>query len=159
MQRRPPGSTRTDTCIPFTTLFRSPQREGPLPHAPALSADLLEQAAHTLMAKAGIEIPDDYLGGIRAMAGSERGDLSAFVLRAMLENWEAAKADARPMCADTGLPRWYVKYGNEARVEGGPVEVERRLRRATARATPAVPLRPTRVTPLSPRANANQNRR
>src|SRR3546814_2285477 len=86
MQRRPPGSTRTDTCIPFTTLFRSPQREGRMPHAPAISADLLEQAAHTLMAKAGIEIPDDYLGGIRAMAGSERGDLSAFVLRSLLEN-------------------------------------------------------------------------
>src|SRR3546814_3344600 len=122
-----------------------------MPHAPAISADLLEQAAHTLMAKAGIEIPDDYLGGIRAMAGSERGDLSAFVLRAMLENWEAAKADARPMCADTGLPRWYVQYGNEARVEGRPVEVERRPHRVTARPRHDVPLRPRRVHPLSRR--------
>src|SRR5690606_29345104 len=126
-----------------------------MPHAPAISADLLEQAAHTVMARAGIEIPDDYLGGIQEMAKSERGDLSAFVLRAMLENWEAAKADQRPMCADTGVPRWYVKYGNEARVEGGPVEVERRLRRATARATHDVPLRPNRVHPLSRRDNDN----
>ena len=121
----------------------------------AISANLLEQAAHTAMAKAGIEIPDDYLGGIQEMACTERGDLSAFVLRAMLENWEAAKADRRPMCADTGVPRWYVKYGNEARVEGGPVEVERRLRRATARATQDVPLRPNRVHPLSRKDNDN----
>ena len=39
------------------------------------------------------------------------------------------------MCGDTGVPRWYVKYGNDARVEGGPIAVEAALRRATARAT------------------------
>ena len=126
-----------------------------MPETAKIAADALEQAACTVMAKAGIEIPDDYLGGIQEMASTERGDLSAFVLRAMLENWEAAKADRRPMCADTGVPRWYVKYGNEARVEGGPVEVEHRLRRATARATQDVPLRPNRVHPLSRRDNDN----
>src|SRR5262249_16605192 len=49
---------------------------------------------------------------------------------------------------DTGLPRWYVKIGNEARIEGGPVALEAALRRATARATASVPLRPNRVHPL-----------
>ena len=38
----------------------------------------------------------------------------------MLENYEAAKEDRRAMCGDTGVPRWYVKFGNDARVEGGP---------------------------------------
>jgi L(+)-tartrate dehydratase alpha subunit len=52
------------------------------------------------------------------------------------------------MCGDTGVPRWYVKYGNEARVEGGPVALEAALRRATANATQDVPLRPNRVHPL-----------
>ena len=37
------------------------------------------------------------------------------------------------MCGDTGVPRWYVKVGNEARIEGGLVALERALRRATAR--------------------------
>src|SRR3546814_5197743 len=37
MIRRPPGSTRTDTLFPYTTLFRSSHRqlgleEGPIPH-------------------------------------------------------------------------------------------------------------------------------
>ena len=108
----------------------------------------IEESAHTLMAKAGIEIPDDYLGGIKAMAAAEDGDLSSFVLQAMLENWEAAKEDRRPMCADTGLPRYYVKVGNEASVEGGFTALEAALRRATARATTDVPLRPNRVHPL-----------
>ena len=120
-----------------------------------ISADTIEDAAYQIMTKAGIEIPDDYLGGIQKMANTEEGDLSAFVLKAMLENWEAAKTDRRPMCADTGVPRYYVKYGNEAWVEGGPVELEQRLRRATARATQDVPLRPNRVHPISRRDNDN----
>jgi L(+)-tartrate dehydratase alpha subunit len=108
----------------------------------------LQRTAEELMAKAAIEIPDDYLAGLRRAADTEKGDLSAFVIRAMLENYEAAKHDRRAMCGDTGVPRWYVKYGNEARVEGGPVAAEAALRRATANATRNVPLRPNRVHPL-----------
>ena len=100
------------------------------------------------MAKAAIEIPDDYLAGLRRCADTEKGDLSAFVIQAMLENYEAAKEDRRAMCGDTGVPRWYVKIGNEARIQGGPVALEAALRRATANATHDVPLRPNRVHPL-----------
>jgi L(+)-tartrate dehydratase alpha subunit len=108
----------------------------------------LQRTAEELMAKAAIEIPEDYLAGLRRCADTEKGDLSAFVIQAMLENYDAAKEDRRAMCGDTGVPRWYVKYGNEARVEGGPVALEAALRRATANATQNVPLRPNRVHPL-----------
>ena len=100
------------------------------------------------MAKAAIEIPQDYLTGLKAAAESEDGELSSFVLQAMLENYEAAKEDRRAMCGDTGTPRWYVKMGNEARVEGGMIALETALRRATANATRDIPLRPNRVHPL-----------
>ena len=113
-----------------------------------IAVDALETAADRLMEKAAIEIPDDYLGGIQRMVASEKGDLSAFVLEAMLENYEAAKEDRRAMCADTGVPRWFVKIGNEASVEGGPIALETALRRATANATTRIPLRPNRVHPL-----------
>jgi L(+)-tartrate dehydratase alpha subunit len=66
----------------------------------------------------------------------------------MLENYQAAKEDRRAMCADTGVPRWYVKMGNEAQISGGPVALEEALRGATAEATTGVPLRPNRVHPL-----------
>ncbi|MGF1500585.1 MAG: fumarate hydratase [Paracoccaceae bacterium] len=108
----------------------------------------LEAAAFDIMAKAAIDIPDDYLTGIKGMIDLETGDLSSFVLKAMVDNYEAATEDRRPMCADTGLPRYYVKMGNEARIEGGPIALERALRSATARATHEVPLRPNRVHPL-----------
>jgi L(+)-tartrate dehydratase alpha subunit len=49
-----------------------------------------------------------------------------------------------------------VRLGNEAHVEGGLVALERALRRATAGATAAIPLRPNRVHPLT-REDPNTN--
>src|SRR6516164_8840877 len=89
-----------------------------------ISISSIQRTAQELMAKAAIEIPDDYLVVLRQCADTEKGDLSAFVIKAMLENYDAAKEDRRAMCGDTGLPRWYVKIGNEARIEGGPVAPE-----------------------------------
>ena len=113
-----------------------------------IALDLIQKTAEELMAKAAIEIPQDYLDGLQAAANDEDGDLSSFVLQAMLENYEVAKEDGRAMCGDTGVPRWFVKLGNEAQIEGGMVALEAALRHATASATHDVPLRPNRVHPL-----------
>src|SRR6201987_2824457 len=121
-----------------------------------ISISTLEGTARDLMAKAAIEIPEDYLAGLGRCADTEKGDLSAFVIQAMLENYEAAKEDRRAMCGDTGLPRWDVKIGKQAESEGGPVGLEGALRRATARTTRTVPLRPNRVHPLW-RTDPNNN--
>ncbi len=110
--------------------------------------DIIQATAETLMAKAAIDIPDDYLQAIRRASDAEENELPRFVLKVMLENYDAATQDRRAMCGDTGVPRWYVKIGNEAQIQGGPVALEAALRRATAIATDAVPLRPNRVHPL-----------
>jgi L(+)-tartrate dehydratase alpha subunit len=107
------------------------------------------------MSNAAIDIPEDYRDGLRGMLEEEEEELSRFVLMSMLDNWEAAEADRRAMCADTGVPRYFVKIGNEARIEGGPIALERALRRATADATHSIPLRPNRVHPLSRQDNNN----
>lgn len=110
--------------------------------------DTLLATAHELTRRAAIEIPSDYLTGLEAMAEQESEDLSSFVLRAMLDNYKAAKEDARAMCADTGVPRFYVKAGNEAKIEGGMIALEEALRSGLAKATHDIPLRPNRVHPL-----------
>jgi L(+)-tartrate dehydratase alpha subunit len=115
----------------------------------------IEAAAYEIMARAAIEIPEDYKTGLRGMLDGEKGELSHFVLEAMLDNYDAAEEDRRAMCADTGVPRYYVKAGNDAQIEGGFVGLESALRRATARATQDVPLRPNRVHPLSRQDNNN----
>ncbi len=121
----------------------------------ATRAETIEEAGLEIMRMAAIEIPRDYLDGIRAMMATEKNELSRFVLQAMVENWEVAEADRRAMCADTGLPRYYVKAGNEAVIEGGFVALERALRRATAQATHDIPLRPNRVHPLTRKDHDN----
>jgi len=115
----------------------------------------IQDAAAAITRQAAIRIPDDYKDGIREMRSAESGTLSCFVLDTMIDNWDVAVADQRPMCADTGLPRYYVKFGNEAKIEGGFVALERALRRATASATAEIPLRPNRVHPLTRRDRNN----
>lgn len=108
----------------------------------------IETAAREIMHRAAIDIPDDYREGIQEAQKTEAGPLPRFVLKVMGENWNAATADRRPMCADSGLPRYYVKVGNDVNVETGFVGLERALRDATAQATHDIPLRPNRVHPL-----------
>ena len=116
----------------------------------------IERAAYNIMSNAAIDIPEDYRESIVNMANEEENQLSCYVLKTMVENYAAASADRRPMCADTGLPRYYVKVGNDARPEGGFIAVEKALRSATARATHDIPLRPNRVHPLW-RTDLNNN--
>jgi L(+)-tartrate dehydratase alpha subunit len=110
---------------------------------------LVEDTARELMARAAIDIPADFREGVRRAREAETGKLARFVLGEMEHNWDLASHDRRPMCGDTGLPRFYVRVGNEAHLEGGFVALERALRRATADATAAIPLRPNRVHPLT----------
>ena len=71
------------------------------------------EAGKEIMSRAAIEIPRDYKQGIQAMVAEEKEELSRFVLQSMLENWDAAEQDRRAMCADTGVPRYFVKAGND----------------------------------------------
>src|SRR5438876_43017 len=107
------------------------------------------------MARAAIDIPADYRDGVRKARERERNRIARFVLTEMERNWDIATAERRPMCADTGLPRYYVRAGNEAVIEGGFVALERALRRATADATASIPLRPNRVHPVTRRDHDN----
>lgn len=113
-----------------------------------ISTSNIELAGYEIMKKAAIDIPEDYLAGIKSTQKQEQNTLSGYVIKTMIDNYEAATEDRRPMCADTGLPRYYVKIGDEAPLRGGFTGIERALRSATARATIDVPLRPNRVHPL-----------
>ncbi|MFE8148322.1 fumarate hydratase [Brenneria goodwinii] len=113
-----------------------------------IAIERIEEAASEIMKRAAIDIPSDYREKIQAMRHTESSQLSRFVLDTMIENWRAAGQDRRPMCADTGLPRYYIKVGNDASVASGFIGVERAVRQATAQTTKTIPLRPNRVHPL-----------
>ena len=71
-----------------------------------IPAKLIEDTARELMARAAIDIPPDYRAGVRLARDREQNKLARFVLTEMDNNWDVATADRRPMCADTGLPRY-----------------------------------------------------
>src|SRR5207245_10301336 len=105
-----------------------------------ISIKLIEDTARELMARAAIDIPTDYREGVRKARDRERNRIARFVLTEMDRNWDIATEERRPMCADTGLLRYYVRAGNDADVEGGVVALEGGMRRATACATACVPI-------------------
>ena len=76
--------------------------------ARAIPAKLIEDTARELTARAAIDIPPDFRAGVRRARDHETHRLARFVLDEMDRNWDIATADRRPMCADTGLPRYYV---------------------------------------------------
>ncbi len=121
-----------------------------------IQSEVIFKAARELNIQAAIEIPKDVQTKIEQMEGEETHRLSRYVLGKILENYKAAVEDRSPMCADTGLPRYYVKMGNEAVIEGGMVRLEKMLRQATADTTASIPLRPNRVHPFS-RNDYNNN--
>jgi len=128
----------------------------PTTEATAIRGDLIREVAFELNRRAAIGIPRDVGDSISALAERETQKLSKFVLLEIVNNYKIAVDENRPMCADTGLPRFYAKVGNEAALEGGFVALERAVREGTAEATKKIPLRPNRVHPLS-RKDHNNN--
>ncbi|RLA01684.1 MAG: fumarate hydratase [Gammaproteobacteria bacterium] len=120
-----------------------------------ISNELIRETAAELMALAAIDIPADYRQALELAADKETSELPSFVIKTMLQNYQVASKDRRPMCADTGLPRFYVKAGNYAVVDGGFVALEKSLRQAVVSGTHDIPLRPNRVHPLSRKDNNN----
>ena len=52
-----------------------------------IDIDIISDAARQLMDKAAIEIPDDYLAGLKQVAAKEEGELSSIVLQTLLETF------------------------------------------------------------------------
>jgi L(+)-tartrate dehydratase alpha subunit len=120
-----------------------------------IKSETIYRVAHELNVRAACDIPDDVKRAMVRMHRDETDDLSRYVFGKILENYDKAKSERRPMCSDTGLPRFYVKLGNESVIEGGAVALESMIRKATADATYDIPLRPNRVHPLTRKDNNN----
>jgi L(+)-tartrate dehydratase alpha subunit len=121
----------------------------------AISRELIYQVGYETNKRAAIVVPQDGLTAFGEAFERESKPLAHFILGQILENAKLAVLDARPMCGDTGLPRYYVKMGNESRIDGGVVALERALRKAVAEVTQDIQLRSNRVHPLTRRNPGN----
>src|SRR5262245_39110759 len=116
-----------------------------------ISYEKLEEVAYELNRRAAIAVPLDAKQAFVKAAERETNPDAKRALLAVINNADTAVAEQSSMCGDTGCPRFYAKVGNDVRLEGGFVNLERALRAATVRATKAVPLRSNRVHPLTRR--------
>src|SRR5437763_1582318 len=116
-----------------------------------ISYSKLEEVAYELNRRAAIAVPLDAKQAFVKAAERETHPDAKRALLAVVDNAGIAVIQQSAMCGDTGLPRFYVKAGNDVQLEGGFVGLERALRTATARATKDVPLRSNRVHPLTRR--------
>jgi L(+)-tartrate dehydratase alpha subunit len=122
----------------------------------SISYQKLEEVAYELNRRAAIAVPLDAREAFVKAAERETHPDAKRALLAVINNADVAVGAQSSMCGDTGLPRFYVKAGNDVKVDGGFVQLEKALRSATARATKDVPLRSNRVHPLT-RRNPGDN--
>ena len=116
-----------------------------------ISYTKLEEVAYELNRRAAIAVPLDAREAFVKAAERETHPDAKRALLAVINNADVAVGQQSSMCGDTGLPRFYVKAGNDVQIEGGFAALERAVRAATARATKDVPLRSNRVHPLTRR--------
>ena len=108
-----------------------------------------------LHTKAATKIPIDVLEAVSKFTQRETHELSKFTLQAICENYDIAAKESRAMCADTGLPRYYVKIGDNVKIPEGMIELIRQMKLAVAKATKQIPLRSNYVDPLSRHDNGD----
>ena len=111
-----------------------------------MTEKLLETVAVKLLQLAVMELPQDVKDALQRAYREEENSVGKSQLKAILDNIDLAEKTSAPMCQDTGVIIFYVKAGSQ--MEGFD-KVEDALRKATARATREIPLRPNAVDPFT----------
>jgi len=107
---------------------------------------VVETVAIKLLQLAVTELPQDVKDALQRAYREEENEVGKAQLDVMLKNVELAEKTRAPMCQDTGVVIFYVKAGSKV---DGLDQIEGALRKATARATKELPLRPNTVDPFT----------
>lgn len=116
----------------------------------------LHDLMYEAMVRAGGSLPADVKKALNEALSREQEEVAQLHLSATLENLKVAEENGRLACADTGFPLYYVKIGDNVKIEGGFSTLYEVAREAVAQATKNAKLRPTMVHPLK-RTNPGTN--
>jgi fumarate hydratase subunit alpha len=81
--------------------------------------ETLVKAVRDIIVHCGTVLPKDAYEALQRAYNNEKSEVSREVLRQLLENADIAKAEARPLCQDTGLAVFFVKVGEDVKLVGG----------------------------------------
>jgi fumarate hydratase class I len=105
-----------------------------------------------LIRRAATDLPSDVETALRAAKDREEPDSAAFgALETILENVALARANATPVCQDTGVPIFYIRHSLGMSARQMRAQIEEAIAEATWRAY----LRPNAVHPLTGRNSGN----
>ena len=105
-----------------------------------------------LIRRASTDLPVDMEAALRAAQGREEpGSAASGALGTILENVALARANATPVCQDTGVPIFYVHHPSDVSTRGLQAQIEEAVAEATRRAY----LRPNAVDPVTGRNSGN----
>ena len=119
-----------------------------------VSADTVRERVTKLILTVSRDLPPDVLEALAAARANERSPRGREILRQLLDNAAYAAATGLPVCQDTGSAVFFVKHGEDVRLEGGTLRET--LTRATADAYRTGYLRNSMCHPLT-RANTGDN--
>ncbi len=117
-----------------------------------MDKETLSNALFELVRKAVVDLPADVELSLREARDREKNERAKTIFDTILENVELARRDSTPICQDTGVLVFYVRYG----LLSDKKMIDESILNAVKKATGEGLLRPNIVHPLT-RVNSNNN--
>jgi fumarate hydratase subunit alpha len=81
--------------------------------------DDIVNAIKNMIKVTATNLPEDTLAALKEAYENEKSPVAKEVIAQLLENAEIAKNEERPLCQDTGLAVYFVRVGEDVKVNGG----------------------------------------
>jgi fumarate hydratase subunit alpha len=81
--------------------------------------DDIVNAIKNMIKVTATNLPEDTLTALKEAYENEKSPVAKEVIAQLLENAEIAKNEERPLCQDTGLAVYFVRVGEDVKVNGG----------------------------------------
>jgi len=114
-----------------------------------VSQKILHEMMYGAIARAVTILPRDVKEAVKQSLDKETNELGRLHLKTILDNAELCEQGKGLLCGDTGTPLFYVKLGDNVRIENGLSSLYEMVRKATAEATRDGLLRENIVHPLT----------
>jgi fumarate hydratase subunit alpha len=86
-----------------------------------IESEIITNAVKDLCAETNYNLPDDVLKSLSACIRCENCSAARDILEQIAKNASIAKKEKVPLCQDTGTANFFIKLGQEARVENGNI--------------------------------------
>ncbi len=83
--------------------------------------DVVKSVKNMIMHTA-TNLPQDALNALKKAYEEEKSPVAKKVIEQLLENAKIAKEEKKPLCQDTGLAVFFVKVGEDLKIEGGSLK-------------------------------------